>query len=226
MKTIIFGAGFTGTHLLKYTPDAISTELPNLCTKNQIPFDFNDPTSWKNIPSFDQAVITFKMTDTVLAEEFSKLFINKKTILLSSARNLLNTEVNEVISEKNHLSKKPRSLAERYFKDIATILYLGLIWGGERNLSKWISEGRIRNGAKFINLIHVDDLCRIISKLLENSRTIEKFLVSDGKPLKWSEIAKKKGLSLSSHDAGLESRKFNTDKLKATLPSDFQFQQV
>lgn len=226
MKTIIFGCGFTGTHLLKYFPDAHCTELPDLCNQNQIPFDFNNQTTWKNIPDFDQAIITFKMTDQLLAEKFSKVLSGKKIILLSSARNLVNTQPDEYISEKSSLSQNERSLAESYFRDFSTVLYLGLIWGGDRKPGKWLSQGRIKNGEKFINLIHVDDLCNIILYIQETEKTKNHLLVSDGKPIKWIELAERLGMTLACQKTGLESRRFDTSKLEATLPDGFQFQKT
>lgn len=223
MKTVIFGCGFTGTQLSKFLPEALCTELPELCSESQIPFDFKDIETWKNIPHFDQAVVTFKMTDTGLAKQFSKLLEGKKTIILSSARNFSNSEINELISEKNPLKSNPRSMAEAQFTNQAVTLYLGLIWGYSRNPAKWISEGRIKNGEKLINLIHVDDLCKIILYFLNHYQQGESFLVSDGKPLKWSEIAMKSNFNLKSQEPGLESRQFNTAKLLGTLPKDFQF---
>ena len=224
MKTVIFGCGFTGTNLLKYLPNAYCTELPKLCQNDQIPFDFYDSATWENIPNFDQAIITFKMTDPLIAEQFATMLSKKKVILLSSARNLINSQPNEIIDENSLLSDTPRPISESHFKSFSTILYLGLIWGADRTPTKWISEGRIKNGEKFINLIHVDDICRIIQFLLERkSKPNQQYLASDGKPVKWAELAKPKGLNLSSHKCGLESRRFNTTKLKAILPDDFQF---
>lgn len=224
MKTVIFGCGFTGTNLLKYLPNAHCTELPELCKNGQIPFNFYDPATWKNIPKFDQAIITFKMTDPLLAKKFAGMLYQKKIILLSSARNLINSQPNEMIDESCLLSDTPRPISESHFKSFSTILYLGLIWGADRMPTKWISEGRIKNGEKFINLIHVDDICKIILFILESkSKLNQQYLTSDGNPVKWVELAKQKGLDLSCHKSGLESRRFNTTKLKAILPDDFQF---
>ncbi len=225
MRTLIFGNGYTGSRLAKLIPNASCTELPQLCHSEElIPFDFNDTDTWKNLPEFDQAVITFKMTDEKLGKKFSQLLKGKKSILLSSARNLQNSTPDEIISEKTPLKNCSRTKAESFFEDKATILYLGLIWGPERLPEKWITEKRIKNSSKFINFINVEDLCRIIIHFLGKNAISEKYLISDGEPKKWEEVARSKGLQLDCYPAGLESRKFATEKLKQSLPENFKFQ--
>ncbi|MCM8534166.1 MAG: hypothetical protein NE330_23590 [Lentisphaeraceae bacterium] len=223
MKAIIFGYGFTGQHLQKYIPDALKTELPDKCSQDEIPFDFHAPETWDNLPDFDTAIITFKMTKPALASKFAELLKGKTVILLSSARNLLNSQPDQIISEESPLSQKERALSEAPFLNISTILYLGLIWGDERNPTKWIYQNRIKNGEKFINFIHVDDLCKIIIGMITNYKPGQNYLVSDGQPIKWKDIANKIGVSLNLTETGLESRRFNTEKLKAFLPESFQF---
>lgn len=223
MTTLILGNGYTGKRLAKLIPRSKCTELPALCQdRDLIPFDFNDTRSWNNLPHFDRAVITFKMTDEARAQEFSLLFKEKKTILLSSARNLQNSLADEIISERTPLKNCPRAKAESFFEEQALILYLGLIWGPERMPEKWISEKRIKNGSKYINFINVDDLCNIIAHLI-NGSCKGKLLISDGCPLKWQELADAKGLKLSSYSPGPESRRFNTERLRESLPENFNF---
>ena len=223
MKTLIFGAGYTGSRLCRLIPNAQSTELPELCSENQIPFDFNDTSTWNALPDFDQAVITFKMTRPDLAEKFSEIFKNKTTVLLSSARNFANSQPDEVINEKHPFKELPRVSAESFFQEQALILYLGLIWGPDREPKKWLSEGRIKNGNKCINFINVDDLCNIIIHFLKNQNKCGKYLISDGKPRQWKEIAESAGIKLNISQSGLESRRFNTEKLRGSLPDDFEF---
>ena len=223
MKTLIFGCGYTGSRLKELIPEAMATELPNLRTDEHIPFDFNDTETWNNIPDFDQAVITFKMTDETLAKKFAILLKGKKVILLSSAGNLQNTTPDEIISENNPLKECPRAQAEGCFKAQVTILYLGLIWGPGRMPEKWIAAGRIKNGSKYINFINVDDLCRILMYFMDNLDTKKSFLISDGKPLKWNEVASAQGMKLNESLTGLESRRFNTEKLQKSLPENFEF---
>ena len=71
-------------------------------------------------------------------------------------------------------------------------------------------------------MIHVDDLCRIISILAGQFRP-GPILISDGKPLRWQEIAKAYKFNLQESSPGLESRSFDTTKLTSLLPEDFTF---
>lgn len=225
MSTIIFGHGYTGSRLSRVLPESLSTELPELCKGDNIPFDFNDERTWLNLPEFDRAVITFKMCDEVRAQKFARLLRNKKIVLLSSAKNIANVAPDQLISEQNPLADIARVKAEAPFELSAIILYLGLILGEKRTPKKWLSEKRIKNGNKFVNMIHVDDLCRIIKYFLTKELPPDKYLVSDGAAKKWHEIARPLGYELHSYETGLESRVFDTKKLRSILPENFRFTQ-
>ena len=223
MRTIIFGHGFCGSRLTSIIDNVTSTEIPENCDTNLVPFDFNDSGTWKNLPDFDKAVITFKMENLCQSEKFADLLNNKKVVILSSARNLKNSVPNQEIDEEFPLADNNRVKCESYFETHAVILYLGLIWGDNRQPQKWLQEGRIKNGNKIINMIHVDDICHIVKLLLNSEIKSGKYLVSDGKPLEWNELAKLYKVKLDQADTGIESRKFNTKKLQTFLPESYLF---
>lgn len=223
MRTIIFGHGFCGSRLASIIDNATSTEIPDKCDSSLVPFDFNDSNTWKNLPDFDSAVITFKMENQSQSEKFADLLKNKKVVILSSARNLKNSVPNQEIDEEFPLADNDRVICENYFEKNAVILYLGLIWGDNRQPQKWLQEGRVKNGKKIINMIHVDDICHTVKLLLNSEIKSGKYLVSDGEPLEWNELAELYNLKLDQAEPGIESRKFNTKKLQSFLPESYLF---
>lgn len=223
MKTIIFGHGFCGSRLSSILENSSSTEIPEKCPTNLIPFDFNDSDTWSNLPDFDSAIITFKMENLSQSEKLANLLKDRKVIILSSARNLKNITPAQTIDENTPLADNQRVKCESFFEKHAVILYLGLIWGVNRHPKKWLEEGRIKNGKKIINMIHVEDICHIVKRLLNSDIKSGKYLISDGHPLEWNELAEYYNVKLNQTNPGVESRKFNTKKLQAILPEDYNF---
>lgn len=224
MRTIIFGHGFCGSRLSSILENSSSTEIPEKCSTNLIPFDFNDSDTWSNLPDFDSAIITFKMENLSQSEKLANLLKDRKVIILSSARNLKNSSPAQIIDENTPLADNQRVKCESYFEKHAVILYLGLIWGDNRHPKKWLEEGRIKNGKKIINMIHVEDICHIVKRLLNSDIKSGKYLISDGHPLEWNELAEYYNVKLNQTTPGIESRKFNIKKLQAILPEGYNFQ--
>jgi hypothetical protein len=222
MRTIIFGNGYCGGYFKSILNGAACTELQQPTQAENIYFDFNNESTWKNLPDFDRCIITFKMNDPLKASAFSELLNSKRVIILSSARCLVNSSSNEVIDEKKPLNNSLRNQCESEFPQ-ASILHLGLIWGPGREPQRWIKEKRIKNGNKLINLIHLEDIGNITKLFLKQDNLQGRFLISDGIKRTWSQLAKKYSLTLPTQNIGLESRGFNTDKLKSILPQNYCF---
>jgi len=219
MKTLIIGSGFCARELLQVIPHSQSTELPEFCTKSQIPLDINNENDWKTFLEYERCIITCKLTDSKRAAKLAQLLRNKCVILLSSAKCFKNSDIDGCISEDSPLSSNLRNDAEIYFSKFAYILHLGLLWGAERQVSNWLKRHRIKNGNKLVNFIHVNDVARIASIFLEHTASAGRYLISDGTPRHWREFSN----SLEQTSTGLESRRFNTQKLQQQLPAEFDF---
>jgi hypothetical protein len=222
MKILILGCGYVGIRL-KNKLSCAGTELPTKCTGDLIPFDFYNISTWEILDQFDACVITFKMEEVKQAQKLREKLRNKKIIILSTAKVFLNSIPDGTISEETELSQSSRNYCEELFLPTAIIMHCGLIWGPHRQPEKWFENKRIHNGNKLINLIHVDDLCEIITILLTNDTIHERLLVASPRTYKWSDIAIKYGVNLSQKENGSESRSFNTKKLTSLLPQNFKF---
>jgi nucleoside-diphosphate-sugar epimerase len=222
MNTLILGKGYCGAYLHSILPKSTCAELPKNCQVNDFPFDFNDQSTWA-LPDFSECIITFKMENLENAQALANILKGKKIIILSSARCFKNSHANETINENSKLNNSKRSLCESLFLPDATILHLGLIWGPDREPLRWISEGRIKNGLKAINLIHQRDIGNIVKEAISSEHK-GRLLVSDGEPKQWRELANLTNLRLPESQTGLESRIFDTKKLQLFLPDNYSFQ--
>ncbi|MCM8532920.1 MAG: hypothetical protein NE330_17255 [Lentisphaeraceae bacterium] len=226
MKTLIIGNGFCGSRLKSVIPNSAVAELPKHASDDCIPFDLIDEKDWTVFSKYQNIIITCKLENKDLALKLSAALKNKFVLILSTAKAFVVSTSNEVINETFPLEINSRNTAENYFLEFSSILHLGLIWGEERQPKKWLKQKRIKNGNKLVNLIHVDDICSIIKYLTAEQIYTGRLLVSDGKPLTWEVIANHNNIQLPSTRTGVESKKFDTQKLKNLLPKDYQFRKL
>lgn len=222
-STLIIGAGFCAQEFLQVIPNSFCTELPALATGKQIPFDINDENTWSHLPDFAQCIVTCKMTHENKSAKFAKLLHGKKTVVLSSAKCFKNVIADGEIDENSPLNDNVRNSSEAHFLPFAAVLHLGLIWGPGREADRWIKEGRIKNGRKLVNFIHVKDLAKIVSHILSKDIKAGRYLVSDGRKIRWRDLAGKNQTPLNDRAVGTESKLFVTGKLREYLAYDFKF---
>ena len=223
MKTLIIGSGFSGSAFQLIQNNSFCSELPHLCSGREIPFDMNDRQTWQNLPDFDQCLITCKITARKNAGLFVKFLNNRPTILLSTAKCLINERPDGIINEYSPLVDSPRNIAEAPFAEFCCIMHLGLIWGKHRSILQWLKNGRIKNGRKLVNLIYIEDLADICRIFLKNNAPAGRYLISDGRAQRWQTLADQFKLQLSSDECGTESRSFDTAKMQGILPKSFCF---
>lgn len=222
MKALIVGYGFTGKKLHQLLPEADVADI-SPCGPEVIQFDYNNPDDWHILKSYDYVIFTCELKSVEASTKIAAILDSKKVVILSTAKTFVNYIANEVITEESPLTNCPRCQSEEVFVNSADILCLALIWGYERSPEKWLKSGRIANGNKYVNFIHVDDLCRIIVLILKNNTPSGRILVSDGKPEPWQKIADKYSIKLPSRKCGKESKKLSNKKLLSLLPGDLEF---
>ena len=222
MSTLIFGKGYCGRYLKPLLANAQCAELPDLKDDEDIPFDFNDTNTWEQLTGFDTYVFTLKMENTKNAARLAQLTQGSQRIILSSARCFGNSLPDQLIDETTPIKNTLRNQCESLFLPNACLMHLGLIWGKDREPQTWLKEGRIRNGQKFINMIHLHDIGNIVKNMIHQDQQ-GRFLISDGIRQRWSEFAATIDLTLPANNTGQESRVFNTEKLQACLPEAYKF---
>lgn len=84
----------------------------------------------------------------------------------------------------------PRLSAERAFLQAGGIaVRLAGLFGGERNPTQWLRDGRVGYEKRQANLVHRDDVVRVLLRLAAHERPSATYNVADGQRHTWREIA-------------------------------------
>lgn len=192
----ILGAGYVGQALLRRFPAAAATRrraMPPLPG-----FDLRDPASWEAPPLAGRTVVwTFPAEPLALVQAFFAAHLHDAAGLLvlgsTSAYRVADaagTPPATVTEESALDTTQPRVQGEEWLRERgATVLQLAGIFGPGRDPAGWLQKGLIRDGAKLVNLIHVDDIVAVIAHLLAHPLPGERLNVADGEPLPWRELA-------------------------------------
>jgi hypothetical protein len=192
----ILGAGYVGQALLRRYPAAVATR--RRATASMPAFDLHDSSTW-DTPSLAQRAIvwTFPAEPVARVQSFYETHLKKAAglIVLGSTSAYLMQETAgspiATVTEQAPLDlTQPRVQGEEWLRrQGATVLQLAGIFGPGRDPADWLRKGLIRDGARLVNLIHVDDIVAVIAHLLAHPMPGERINVANGEPLPWRELA-------------------------------------
>lgn len=192
----ILGAGYVGAALLRRFPDADATHRRAAAQPRTHSFDLEDPATWNNPPLEGRAVVwTFPATPLDRVQTFfkSRLRHAASLIVLGSTSAYLDSGTDAVatVDEQSPLDlSQPRVQGEEWLRTQgATVLQLAGIFGPGREPDGWLRRGRINDGAKLVNLVHVDDIVTVIAHLLAHPASGERINVANGEPVAWHDLA-------------------------------------
>lgn len=99
------------------------------------------------------------------------------------------------------------------------------IYGGERQPRNWFIQGRIKNGNKFLNMIHVGDIIVGTIYCMKDFDTLKGTNInfSDGDPKWLGDLFKFFGFPVPDNNEEIPSKKIQNTKLKSILPSGYIF---
>ena len=237
----ILGAGYVGRALLARFPRADATHRQRSAAPRTHVFDLEDPQSWGNPPLAGRNVIwTFPAAPLARVQQFHEARLQQVAGLIvlgsTSAYRLAVSDAGTVatIDESAALDlDQPRVQGEEWLRaQGATVLQLAGIFGPGREPADWLRSGRIKDGAKLVNLVHVDDIVSVIAQLLAQPMPGRRLNVATGEPVAWRELAaewKRQGkvpadLALPSSRAGEYGKRVEVTRLQALLP-DHRFRQ-
>jgi nucleoside-diphosphate-sugar epimerase len=235
-EILILGHGYVGSALASRLPHALvtSSSLEKAKSNAGIYFNLNNRNSWKNLPPVNTVIWTFAATPLDLVEEFyqDRLQYYENLLVYASTSCYKFSGEEDLVTEEYPLSYvKPRVAGEEYLRRYnAAILVLSGIYGPERQPVNWLRKGLIRSLQKTVNLIHRDDIVDITCYLLEENYVPygERLNISDGMPLRWSEIADY--YAIQSDDTGKDnkqtSKSVSNEKLCQLLPDNFEFRKL
>lgn len=231
----ILGAGYVGQALLRLFPAAHATRRqPSPLARTQV-FDLQQPGTWGNPPLAGRPVVwTFPAEPLAAVQAFHDAYLKHagSLIVLGSTSAYLVQESAEspvvTVTEQTPLDMaQPRVQGEEWLRrQGATVLQLAGIFGPGREPAGWLQRGLIRDGAKVVNLIHVDDIVRVVAHLLDHPLPGERINVANGEPLPWRELLarlKRDGraptdLMLGETGPGVRGKRVDNHRLRVLLP--------
>jgi len=230
----ILGAGYVGQALLRRFPAAAATRRQAM--PPALAFDLRDPVSWNNPPLANHTVVwTFPAEPPALVQAFSAARLQDAAGLIvlgsTSAYRVPDAADSPPVSvtEASPLDlNQPRVQGEEWLRERgATVLRLAGIFGPGREPVGWLRKGLIKDGAKLVNLIHVDDIVAVIAELLAHPRPGERINVADGEPVSWRELAARfrrdgripPDFTLPESRPGEYGKRVDTGRLCRILPS-------
>jgi len=201
---VILGYGYTGNVLARLIRQ--SGDVVVATTRNQPPFpagagavpliqfDLNRPESWQNLPTCDGIVWTFPAAPLAQVRSlWSKVSpLTRSLVVIGTTSSYMATREGAETDEQAPLDRSnPRVEGEEFLRaEGSTVLRSAGIYGQGRNPLDWLRRGSLPGPEKIVNLVHVEDLAISILAALEGRGRGEDFIVSDGSPKPWGEIAR------------------------------------
>lgn len=192
----VLGAGYVGNALLERFPAAAATRRGAAAGRHV--FDLEDESTWGNPPLAGRRVVwTFPAAPPARVRAFHGRHLRQAAALIvlgstsAYAVSPAQAALAPAIDEDAPLDTgQPRVQGEEWLRRRgATVLRLAGIHGPGREPANWILRGRIDDGARLVNLIHVDDIVAVIAALLERPHPGHCFNVADGEALAWRDVA-------------------------------------
>lgn len=196
MPALVIGSGYLGGYIKRLFPDTIHTSR-NPEGKNEsssyVRLDPDDISTWNNLSelNFNGAVITFDAASSERFIEFVQLILALTPRVVIIGTTSAFSAGNGIITDYSPVNgSNPRTMKEESARlHGASVLHSAGIYGYGRNPLDWIRKGYIKNPYKKVNLIHAGDLARSVMFLLNNFISGERFVISDGRPQLWKDIA-------------------------------------
>jgi nucleoside-diphosphate-sugar epimerase len=156
-------------------------------------FDLGKRATWHSLPEAEAYVWLFPPAPPGMVEEFLPLLQARapKLVVVGTTSSYLAPAGEEIVDEETPIDHaSPRVQGEELLRARgAVVLRSAGIYGPERNPLDWLRAGRIARADHWVNLIHVEDLALAIGAALRVECSGEQFVVSDGTPRRWRDIA-------------------------------------
>jgi hypothetical protein len=230
----ILGAGYVGQALLRRFPSAAATRR-TAAAPGIHRFDLDQPATWGNPPLAGHTVVwTFPAAPLAAVQAFHERHLAQVAGLIvlgsTSAYLVAETVAQSVatVTEESPLDMtQPRVQGEEWLRrQGATVLQLAGIFGPGREPVGWLKRGLIKDGAKLVNLIHVDDIVVVIAHLLAHPRPGERINLANGEPLPWRELVARfrrdgrlpADFVLPENSRGQHGKRVDNHRLRVLLP--------
>lgn len=196
---LILGRGYTGRVLEKMLreklPSATVISTNRSGSAQAITFDLLEPSTWNQVPQSHTVFWTFACENLEMAKNFfySRFQNTERLIVISSTGFFIHRD-DSIVNESMAVDfENPRVQVEEWLRlQGACILHAAGIYGPQRNPLDWYRRGMIRNLHKWLNLIHVQDLSRILIAASEQTKLQSmRLIAADSHPLLWIDIVRR-----------------------------------
>lgn len=194
-RVLVLGFGYTGSFLQKwihhYHPqwEVITTSRKG---SPHIVFDFMDSSTWNLLPQAERTFWLFPAAPETLVRDFYSKHKVKfgKLVVMGSTSALKKQNGSDWVSEDSPLDfSSERVLGEEFLRTQGAKIVLSAgIYGPQRNPLNWIAQGRIWKSDKYVNMVHVLDLCQFLWNAQEFGTDSSRYIASDGNPQRWRDI--------------------------------------
>lgn len=194
---LILGQGYVGNFLRKFL-DEKGAQTFGTHRFEPLEFRLEDPSTWKNIPTCENCFWLFDPTSENLALNFleqNRAKLGRLTMLGTTS--VYEESAGGQISETSpvDLSRQRVLVEKEILAQDGQVVRASGIYGPERNPVKWLLSGRISQLEKWLNLIHVDDLIRMLFLAQNLDKRGQVFIASNNQPIIWRHIAESFGFS-------------------------------
>jgi nucleoside-diphosphate-sugar epimerase len=203
---LVLGAGYTGHFLIqKLRQEGYDVR----CTRRSssapdvIPFDLENESTWANLPTADVTYWTFPPSSLELAKRFlakHKVSMGRIAMVGTTSAFVVDTPdaiITETTPKKPNLVRN--SIEDFFLSQGAVVVHAAGIYGPGRDPRRWMSSGRVQPSSKYLNLIHVEDLCQILIAAGDyrpaGAPSGKTYLAADGNPYRWVEIFNRLGVA-------------------------------
>jgi nucleoside-diphosphate-sugar epimerase len=192
---LILGKGYTGSaleiSLKELYPGAEVNTTTRAGANSTHAFDTSDPSHWESLPAAKIGFITLPVDSQSVPKLWPVLSRKiEKIVLVSSTGFFKIASEDETVNEQSPVDlDNDRVKAEEWIRGMGgVIVHASGIYGPSRNPLDWLKSGRVGLSSKFINLIHVQDLCQILIAAALKSGRSRRWIASDQNPYRWSEL--------------------------------------
>lgn len=226
---LILGGGYVGNRLAEKLNATRTHRTAEKCEDSgvdegqTVQFDLTDHSTWDNLPSAETVIWTFPATPLDQVQAFYEAKLKDcKTLIVYGSSSCYQTEGDDyLVNENSPLDlTRDRVVGEEWLREqSATVLVLSGIYGPNREPKSWLERGRITTPQKRVNLIHVDDILNITTRIMESDQPIrsERFNLADGEALRWQTIADHYQLPITPSNKAYESKRVSNEKIRAWL---------
>ena len=191
-KLLVLGRGYVGCALESFEQNIYDIQAASRSDGASFVFDLMQKETWENLPSVDATIWTFPAVPLAQVQDFYKALSEKlgRIVIIGTTGSFEVEYSGQVVNEESPInSDQPRVIGENYLLEQgATVVHSAGIYGEGRDPRDWVMRGLVGPEDRYVNFIHVDDLCQFLLAATEPEHAGKRYVASDSNPQKWSEL--------------------------------------